>query len=405
MNREKLRKKTGLHLLSDAPVEDQMLLKDQALLIAAEGITISDNRQPDNPIIYANKGFERLTGYSVERVLGRNCRFLQGPDTDRETTAAISEAIRNEEEITVEILNYRKDGTPFWNRLSITPLRDENHTVTHFIGVQSDVTSRREAEQALRRTTRQLEEANRRMRGDLEAARQLQLDILPTETPNLPYLDIAVSMKTAEEVGGDYYDFHVDRHDHLTAAIGDATGHGLKAGTIVTAAKSLYNSLAHHPDPVHILKTMSLSLKNIGFRNMYMAMQVAKIMPQRLLLSSAGMPYAYHYRVDKNRIEEIVLKGMPLGSFPDFDYDIKDIPLQAGDTLFFLSDGLIELPAPSGEMFGENRTRQLFAGVADKDADRIVQHILQAAKAWSQSEVQRDDMTFVVIRVKDVNRD
>ena len=84
-------------------------------------MTISDPSLPDNPLIYANNGFEELTGYSAEEVIGRNCRFLQGPDTDEKSTEIIREAIRNERACTVQILNYKKDGTPFWNRLSITP--------------------------------------------------------------------------------------------------------------------------------------------------------------------------------------------------------------------------------------------------------------------------------------------
>ena len=84
-----------------------------------------------------------MTGYPVAEVLGRNCRFLQGPDTDPAAVAEIRAALAEDRECVVEILNYRKDGTTFWNRLSITPVRESSGEVTHFIGVQSDVTARR----------------------------------------------------------------------------------------------------------------------------------------------------------------------------------------------------------------------------------------------------------------------
>ena len=100
--------------------EEQLVLREEALAVTAEGVTISDASLPDNPIIYANRGFERLTGYSVEDVVGRNCRFLQGVDTDAAAVAEIRESVRGGRECTVQLLNYRKDGTPFWNRLSIT---------------------------------------------------------------------------------------------------------------------------------------------------------------------------------------------------------------------------------------------------------------------------------------------
>jgi phosphoserine phosphatase RsbU/P len=102
----------------------QLELKDRALAASAEGITIADARLPDQPLIYANAGFERLTGYSVAEVLGRNCRFLQGSATDLATLDELRTAIGQEREVTVQLLNYRKDGTPFWNRLSITPVHD-----------------------------------------------------------------------------------------------------------------------------------------------------------------------------------------------------------------------------------------------------------------------------------------
>ena len=241
-----------MHPRDDDLLVSHLFLKERALSAVAEGITISDNRLPDNPIIYANHGFEKLTGYRIEEVLNKNCRFLQGPDTDPEKVDEIRRAVREEQECTVELLNYRKEGTPFWNRLSITPVRDDEGTVTHFIGIQSDITKRKNAEEELLSTAQRLKTVYRHMKDDLEDARQLQLAMLPKTIPRLSFLDIAVSMTTAQEVGGDYYDFAVDAQDTLTVAIGDATGHGLKAGTIVTATKVLFNSLVFHQNPVKI---------------------------------------------------------------------------------------------------------------------------------------------------------
>src|ERR1035437_7622210 len=110
--------------LDSERAQAQLELKDRALAASAEGITIADASIPDNPLIYANAGFERLTGYSVADVLGRNCRFLQGPGTDPATVDTLRAAIREKREVTVQLLNYRKDGTPFWNRLSITPVQN-----------------------------------------------------------------------------------------------------------------------------------------------------------------------------------------------------------------------------------------------------------------------------------------
>ena len=389
-----------VHLLDDDPLIERLFLKERALSAVAEGITISDNLLPGKPIIYANSGFEILTGYPIESVLGKNCRFLQGHDTDSATVNELRVAVKEEQACTVEILNYRQDGTPFWNNLSITPVRDGNNKVTNFIGIQWDITKRKNAEEALRITAKKLEAANRRMKNDLEEARQLQLAMLPKEIPELPYLDIAVSMNTAEEVGGDYYDFMVDSNSTLTVAIGDATGHGLKAGTIVTATKILFDYLGLFPNPIQILQEMSGALKKMGFHNMYMAMIIAKVTRERLLISSAGMPYTYHHRVVDRTCEEIVLKGMPLGAFPDFPYQLVELTLHKGDTFLLMSDGLMELRNERGEFFGEERIKSLFQAVAHELPNSIIEHLLRAAEEWAETNTLQDDMTLMVMQVK-----
>jgi PAS domain S-box-containing protein len=104
------------------------------------GITLSDPSQPDNPLIYVNDGFVEQTGYAREEAVGRNCRFLQGDDTDQQTVARLRRAIDAEESVSVTIRNYRADGSGYWNYLEIAPVRGEDGDVVNFIGFQQDVT-------------------------------------------------------------------------------------------------------------------------------------------------------------------------------------------------------------------------------------------------------------------------
>ncbi|RZI56912.1 MAG: PAS domain-containing protein [Rubrivivax sp.] len=113
-------------------------------------MVVADPRQPDVPLVFANQAFLEMTGYSPDEVLGRNCRFLQGPETDRSTVALIGEAVRSERELTVELLNYRKDGSTFWNALFLTPVRDEQGQLLYYFSSQLDVSRRRDAEAAMR---------------------------------------------------------------------------------------------------------------------------------------------------------------------------------------------------------------------------------------------------------------
>jgi len=112
---------------------------------APVGITISDPAHPDNPIVYLNDAYEEMTGYDSDSVLGRNCRFLQGPDTEDEPVMEMRQAIDDQEPVSVELLNYREDGTPFWNHVTIAPIF-EGEELRYFVGFQNDVTDRKEAE-------------------------------------------------------------------------------------------------------------------------------------------------------------------------------------------------------------------------------------------------------------------
>ncbi len=104
-----------------------------------QSVVITDPAQPDNPIIFVSEEFEKQTGYTPEETLGRNCRFLQGAETNPQTIEAIGRAIARETEITADILNYKKDGTKFWNRLRIRPLYGEDGEVMFFAGVQNPI--------------------------------------------------------------------------------------------------------------------------------------------------------------------------------------------------------------------------------------------------------------------------
>ena len=131
--------------------EAELRQQSRAMDEAPIGITITDPSRDDNPLIYVNSGFERLTGYSESESLDRNCRFLQGEHTDPETVARIRRAIDAAEPVSVVVRNYRADGTEFWNSLDIAPVRDGDGTVTNYIGFQQDVTERVERQQQLQR--------------------------------------------------------------------------------------------------------------------------------------------------------------------------------------------------------------------------------------------------------------
>lgn len=244
------------------------------------------------------------------------------------------------------------------------------------------------------------ETENERKSKELEEARQLQLSMLPKALPQLPHLDIAVYMKTATEVGGDYYDFNVALDGTLTVVLGDATGHGMKAGTMVTSAKTLFNSYAANPDILFTFQEMTRCIKQMQFQSLAMCMTMLKIRNKRLIMSAAGMPPVFLYKSDSKIIEEHLMKGMPLGTMNNFPYELKELELRKGDTLLLMSDGLPELQNADKEMFGYKRARNSFEEVAEREPEEIIAYLKEEGSRWVNDKDPDDDVTFVVIKIK-----
>ena len=247
---------------------------------------------------------------------------------------------------------------------------------------------------------RLLQLENKRKTDELEEARQLQLSMLPKEIPSLPHLDIAVYMKTATEVGGDYYDFNVGLDGTLTVAIGDATGHGMKAGTIVSMTKALFTSGSSKLDMKTYFNQSSDALKEIELGRLMMAFMMIKIKNNKLEICNAGMPPLFIYRKQSKQVEEILLKGMPLGAIKNFPYEIIKTDLSPGDTLLLLSDGFPELKNESNSQYGYERVKESFSQAVEKQPEQIINHLKEEGSKWVNDKDPDDDVTFVVIKVK-----
>ncbi len=165
---------SGTHLRKAPPVAiapetavDHAQLAAIALERTRMPMVVSDAQQPDNPIVMANQAFLDATGYSADEVIGHNCRFLQGPDTDPAAVAEIHAAIAAATDITVELLNYRRDGTPFWNRLLLSPITDDEGRLLYYFASQEDVTEMRRARDLAEREHVLLREVDHRAKNAL----------------------------------------------------------------------------------------------------------------------------------------------------------------------------------------------------------------------------------------------
>ena len=245
-----------------------------------------------------------------------------------------------------------------------------------------------------------LEVENTRKTEELEEARKLQLSMLPKTAPELPNLEMGFKMHPATEVGGDYYDYNLSDDGKITIAIGDATGHGMNSGLVVSAVKSLFKTSDPNDGNLETLERMSQGVKSMNLKRLYMAMTLATFKDNTLTITAAGMPPPLIYNAEQEVVEEILLAGGPLGGFVGGDREEVTFELETGDTVLLMSDGLPEMLNPKNEMLDYPRTKELFSEIADKSPKAIINHLYDACISWAAGEQQTDDITLVVIKVK-----
>ncbi len=246
---------------------------------------------------------------------------------------------------------------------------------------------------------RVLQAENDRQNRELEEARRFQLSLLPRTLPKREGLEVAVAMRTATEVGGDYYDFHLASDGSLTAVVGDATGHGAVAGRMVTVLKSLFIAQGGSLPLTQFLDQAAATVRGMELGRVMMALCLARLRGRTLQLSSAAMPPVLIYRAATSRVEEVAMEGMPLGGIAGRPYDLRTLQLEAGDAVLLMSDGFPELPNAEGELLGYPRAEAAFQDCGDKSARAIVASLLGTIKSWNGGVALPDDATFVVLRL------
>lgn len=274
-----------------------------------------------------------------------------------------------------------------------------------------------------------LETEYRRTSAELEKARKLQLSLLPERFPVLHGYDVHASMRTAKEVGGDYYDVIPTPLGGQLWAIGDATGHGTDAGFVAAMTKTLFHNLAGSmapcgsvplntgtamtgsasPNDSHttengivmddLLREMSQRLRQIGLRRHYMCFGLLNIQNGRITWCSAGIPPVLIIRKSK-KVETLESKGMPLGSVDDYPYQLMHAKLGSGDMLLAFTDGILEQRSPEGEEFGMDRLMEELKKMNGKPPRQVISQLFDLVDGWRGERAVMDDISCICVRKK-----
>jgi sigma-B regulation protein RsbU (phosphoserine phosphatase) len=374
--------------------EDALRLRDRAIEASSVGIIITDPHQPGNPIIYANPAFIQLAGRSRDEVIGWNPRFLQGPETDPRAVEEIRKAVREERDCHLTLKNYRKDGTPFWNELYISPVRDDHGRVTHFIGTQTDVT-------ALRRTDEK--------RHEMEIARQIQLSLLPSVPLRMEGIQVAGYCLPAVDVGGDYFDYFATE-EGVDIVIADVSGHSVGAALIMAETRSTLKMgtdwMAKGRARLHKGANGTLSaLNDLLFEDLNRAGFFISMFylsyrsdTRRISYANAGHNRPLLLRKGERSCTELDAEGLILGVKKEVVFEKKTLVLNEGDIVLLYTDGVTEARNKQGEFFGEPRLCELVIAHAEASPQELIQIVVDELGRFCQSKSFDDDISLVVLK-------
>src|SRR5580658_1462742 len=256
-----------------------------------------------------------------------------------------------------------------------------------------------------RATSQQLAQQLLAINNELEMARQIQLAILPRETPKIRGLDIAARYLPMSSVAGDFYDFIIVDERHVGILIADVSGHGLPAALIASMLQvALTAQLSHASEPGRVLSGLNRALCG-KFRNHFVTAAYVFVDMEKNSISyaGAGHPPLLLWRASTRSTSEVVQNGLLLGHFPTESYSELQLPVAAGDKAVLYTDGILEASNPLDEMFGADRFKQFLESNHHPGAERLADSVLDELSRWSghpQGHGQQDDMTLLSIEFK-----
>ncbi len=349
-------------------------------------------------IEWVNPGFTRISGYTLEEVKGKvPGRFLQGKDTDPETVKRIKEKLRLKTSFQEEILNYSKDGRPYWLSLSITPILNEVGDVDKFIAIEMDITEKKEKESLINERNKDLEDS-------LKYAKTIQKALLPDSEVLKTYCkDYSIYFQPKEEIGGDFYWFQ-KYQDILYVVTADCTGHGVPGALLSMYFQQYLNSLALEysnvslEEKLNALQNGILKLQNEqGIQDAF-EMSMVMIDKEKIhLFTTTAQPIIV--QKSDNQID-ILKSDNYLGKHPlqngtnTFQFFVMD--KQQIKRLFLMSDGMIDqFGGPDNKKFGLTRLKSLLATNIESNLSQTIKELRFSLNTWFNGLEQTDDFLII----------
>ncbi len=350
----------------------------------ADGIMMTT---PEGVIEYVNPAFETITGYSRAEAVGQTPRLLRSGRQAPDYYEALWRTILAGEVFRGSPVNRRKNGELYRAEQTITPIKDAEGRIEHFVSVIKDMTERLQAEQQAI---------------EMQYASAVQRRLYPASSPTVSGLDVAAATFPALATCGDYFDYLALPDGSLGVVIGDVSGHGLGPAMIMVETRAHVQACARScANPGEVLTRIGETLYRDLDDERYVALIMARIDPvaRRVTYSNAGHVSAYHLGA-RGEVKAVMEScGPPAGMLPGVRYGVvENPPLEEGDVVVFLTDGVTETEDASGNCFGADAALDEIRAHMDEPACRLVQRVRDAARRFAGDAPQADDITLVVCR-------
>ncbi|MCK4493476.1 MAG: SpoIIE family protein phosphatase, partial [Methylococcales bacterium] len=394
-------KESNLKVETEKAFADNVINTAQALII---GLDTSAN------IILFNQYAEESTGWAKEEVLGRHF-FETFLSTDNKRLQSLFSQMMSGDVAFSDEIETRVDVSTgdvidvIWHSTVI--FEGKAKAPVMFLVTGSDITERKQAEEELRRTHAKMEILSQRLQDEVNLAATLQQSILPNATVELPGIQGFANLLTSSEVGGDYYDYYKIGGYQSVILMGDVSGHGVAAGTMVSAAKAGIYPLIHEgiTNPSKLLNLLNETLLMTAQQSLLMTMNCLSLDARtgKLQFANAGHVLPYLWRHKGQYWEMLEASGLPLGKSIDSDYSLSaiEITMEVSDRLFLFTDGLVEEESSSGEAFGYERLEDILSQCGKLDAEVVKSYLMSALKIHCATEKFDDDVSMMIITHSD----
>jgi sigma-B regulation protein RsbU (phosphoserine phosphatase) len=381
--------------------EEKLIRQSTALESAANGIGITDI---EGVILWVNPSFTKLTGYTYEQAVGQKTSILNSGKHESAFFTKMWETINSGRVWHGELTNKRKDGSLYTEEMTITPVNNEKNEVINYIAIKQDITERKKLE-------KQLEEANKRMKGELDIGREIQMSMLPLIFPAFPdhqEFSIYAKIKPAREVGGDYYDFFFISDSHFCFGVGDVSGKGVPSALFMAVTKTLIKSRATVDfSTASIVTHVNDELSEDNSSNMFVTdfIGILNIYTGELTYTNAGHNPPFIKRSD-GTVEKLDKRHGPvIGAMSGMTYDEDRIFLRKGDKIILYTDGVTEAMDKLNNLYSEKRFINFLMESKFISNESVVNKVIEEVNQFEDGAEQADDITVLSLEFKSTETD